>query len=275
VVSVPELPDVEHFRRTFAEHGPGRSIREVLVTGPGIVRNVEADELDRALRGRRFDRPQRRGKWLIAPTEGPALLLHFGMTGDLLWGPDASGRHRHDRVIVVLDDGERRYRNMRKLGGAWLASEPADVDRLLGHLGPDALDLRRTEFLERLQRRRGRIKAVLMDQSFIGGVGNLLADEALWRARIHPQRRVEELSDEERVILFRELRSVIRKTIDRYPDGFQTRWTRVRGRPEARCPRCGTELARTVVGGRTTYFCPRCQTAPAVTYGSSSALGPS
>jgi formamidopyrimidine-DNA glycosylase len=259
VIGVPELPDVEHFRRTFAEHGPGRSIREVLVTDPGILRNAEPGELDRVLRGHRFEEPERRGKWLIAPTDCPSLLLHFGMTGDLLWAPDAVGRHRHDRIIIVLDDGELRYRNMRKLGGAWLASEPADVDRLLDHLGPDALDLGPTEFLARLQRRRGRIKAVLMDQSFIAGVGNLLADEALWRARIHPSRRIENLSDAERRILFRELRSVIRITVDRYPGGFQTRWTNARGRPAARCPRCGIELSRTVVGGRTTYFCPRCQ----------------
>jgi formamidopyrimidine-DNA glycosylase len=258
---VPELPDVEHFRRTFAELGPGRVVREVLVTDPGIIRNADPVEVDRAMRGRRLREPERRGKWLIAPTDGPALLIHFGMTGDLLSAPDAEGRHRHDRVIVVLDAGELRYRNMRKLGGVWLASTVQQADELLGHLGPDALDLERREFLERLQRRRGRVKATLMDQSFIAGIGNLLADEILWRARLHPRRPVESLSDDERRTLFRELRAVVRKTVDGYPGGFHARWMRARGRPGARCPRCGTELARTVVGGRTTYFCPRCQDA--------------
>lgn len=259
---MPELPDVEHYRRTFARHAPGRSIRGVLVTDPGILRNAGPGELEGALRGRRFREPDRRGKWLIAPTEGPALLLHFGMTGDLLWGPDRAGRHPHDRVIVILDAGEIRYRNMRKFGGVWLTHGPPEVEELLVHLGPDALGLGRAEFLERLARRRGRIKAVLLDQSFIAGVGNLLADEALWRARIHPERRIEQLSDDERRTLIRELRTVVRNTVDRYPGGFHVRWTRARGRPAARCPRCGTELARTVVGGRTTYLCPRCQ-APA------------
>jgi formamidopyrimidine-DNA glycosylase len=254
---MPELPDVEHFRRTFAEHGPGRTIGEVLVTDPGILRNAEPGELDRMLRGRRLEEPERRGKWLIAPTDGPALLLHFGMTGDLLWGSDASGRHPHDRVIVVLDDGELRYRNMRKLGGAWAAADPAEVDRLLGHLGPDALGLGRADFLDRMERRRGRIKAALMDQSFVAGVGNLLADEILWRARIHPDRRIEGLTDEERRAVFRELRSVVRNTVDRYPAGFHD----ARARPGGRCPRCRTELARTQVAGRTTYLCPRCQDA--------------
>ena len=272
---MPELPDVEHFRRTLAEFGSGRLIREVLVTDPGILRNAYEIEVDRALRGRRLGDPERRGKWLIAPTDGPALLIHFGMTGDLLWSPDASGRHRHDRMVVVLDTGELRYRNMRKLGGAWLAGSPHEVEDLLGHLGPDALDLGQTGFLELLARRRGRIKAALVDQTFVAGIGNLLADEILWRSRVHPIRPIEGLSDDERRTLYRELRRVVRSTVERYPGGFHSRWMRARGHAGARCPRCGAALARTVVGGRTTYFCPRCQDPRGTRQGSSSALGPS
>jgi formamidopyrimidine-DNA glycosylase len=257
---VPELPDVEHFRRTFARHSIGRRVRDVVVTDPGILRNATPPELDRALRGHRFEEPERRGKWLIAPTDGPALLLHFGMTGDISWAPDAAGRHHHDRLIVALDRGELRYRNMRKLGGVWLASDPGDVDELLHRLGPDAFSVGREEFLERLGRRRGRVKAALMDQSFIAGVGNLLADEALWKARIHPSRQVPNLSADEQTALFRALRSVIRQAVNHDEDGSQSRWMRVRGRPAARCPRCRTKLARVVVGGRSTYFCPTCQT---------------
>jgi formamidopyrimidine-DNA glycosylase len=257
---MPELPDVERFRRTVAEVAPGRRIEEVVVTDPGILRNVDAERLDRALRGCRFREPERRGKWVIAPTDGPAVLLHFGMTGDVLWARDAAGRHPHDRVILVLDRGELRYRNMRKLGGVWLATGRAEVDRILGHLGPDALDLGRGAFLELLGRRRGRVKAALLDQSAIAGVGNLLADEALWRARIHPARRIQDLSPDERTRLYRELRSVIRRELDR---PAASRWERARGRPGARCPRCGTGLARIVVGSRTTYLCPSCQRATA------------
>jgi formamidopyrimidine-DNA glycosylase len=255
---VPELPDVEHFRRTFAAFGPGRLIREVVVTDPGILRNADPAEVDRAMRGRRLLEPDRRGKWMIAPTEGPALLIHFGMTGDLLWSADDAGRHPHDRVILVLDAGELRYRNMRKLGGAWLASSSEEVEALLGHLGPDALDLGRKEFLDLLGRRRGRVKAALMDQSFVAGIGNLLADEILWRARIHPARPIDSLTDDERRTLFRHVRAVVRTTVDRYPGGFHSRWMRAR-RPGGRCPRCGSTLARTVVGGRTAYSCPSCQ----------------
>lgn len=253
---VPELPDVEQFRRAFARHATGRSIGEVVVTDAGILRDVTAEELDRMLRGRRFGEPERRGKWLIAWTDGPTPLIHFGMTGDVAWGPSSTGRHPHDRVIFVLDRGEVRYRNMRKFGGLWLAREASDVDVLLGHLGPDALTVGRREFLQRLERRRGGVKAALMDQTFIAGAGNLLADEILWTARIHPSRPIDELSTDERSRLYRSLRAVIDGWVDR--EG-ETRWTRVRGRPGARCPRCRHELARTIVGGRRTYFCPTCQ----------------
>jgi formamidopyrimidine-DNA glycosylase len=256
---VPELPDVEHFTRTFARAAAGRRIVEIVVTDPGILRDVTAPDLDRALRGHRFAEPERRGKWLIAWTEEPALMLHFGMTGDILSAPDPAGRHRHDRVIVVLDRGEVRYRNMRKFGGVWLASDRGEVEALLSGLGPDALGLGREEFLERMRTRSGQVKVALLDQSFIAGIGNLLADEVLWRARIHPARRIDDLSADDRVALFRALRLITRRTIDRYPEGLQVRWNSARGSPATRCPRCGTELVRTVVGGRGTYLCPSCQ----------------
>jgi formamidopyrimidine-DNA glycosylase len=256
---MPELPDVEAFRRRFARDAVGRTISDVVVTDPGVLRNVTASELGDALRGRRFEEPERRGKWLIAWTDGATPLIHFGMTGDIEWAANANDRHQHDRVVFVLDRGEIRYRNMRKLGGLWLARDAADVETLLGRLGPDAASIDRRQFMDMLERRRGGIKTALMDQTFIAGVGNLLADEILWQARIHPLRPIPQLSTEERSRLYRALQTVIGRTVARYQDGYETRWTIARGRPMARCPRCRTELARIVVGGRTTYFCPTCQ----------------
>src|SRR5205807_10469957 len=158
------------------------------------MRNAAPRQLDRALRGRRFEEPERLGKWMVAWTDGPALLLHFGMTGDLIWSDDEPERHRHDRVIIELGGGqELRYRNMRKLGGAWLAHDRREADAILGPLGPDALAVSRKEFLQRLERRRGGVKAALMDQTFVAGVGNLVADEVLWQARLHPRRPIESL----------------------------------------------------------------------------------
>jgi formamidopyrimidine-DNA glycosylase len=260
---VPELPDVEGFRRTFARVATGRRIVRVDVTDGRIVRNASAGALDRALRGRRFARPERHGKWMIARTDGPAVLLHFGMTGDVGWGPDARGRHRHDRVIFVLDRGEVRYRNMRLFGGVWLAHDRSEIAGILGGLGPDALGMRRDAFLERLARRRGGLKAALMDQGVVAGVGNIVADEVLWRARLHPHRRVEGLSEEERRRLHSRLDDVLRRSVR---GGFVPAgrgWlTGVRGEPGASCPRCRAPLRRTTAAGRTTYFCARCQRPP-------------
>jgi formamidopyrimidine-DNA glycosylase len=260
---VPELPDVEAYRRFLSEHATGRLIERVVVTDEGILRNVSAGSLDHSLRRARFGEPERHGKWLIAWTTGPAVLFHFGMTGDLGWGEGPQDRHRHDRVIFETDRGELRYRNMRKLGGLWLAHDDVEARAAMGTLGPDALTVERRGFRELLDRRRGRVKAALMDQRLIAGLGNLLVDEALWRARIHPSRRSEDLSPEERDRLFSAMRKVVRTSVERfdYVPRMQGWLTHVRGRPGARCPRCRTPLERTVVGGRTTYFCPRCQPA--------------
>jgi formamidopyrimidine-DNA glycosylase len=178
-----------------------------------------------------------------------------------VWSGDEPDRHRHDRLVLVFDDGELRYRNMRRLGGVWLASDDDELKVLLGSLGPDALAVERDEFLGSLSRRRGGVKALLMDQRLVAGIGNLVADEILWQARIHPRRRVEDLDASDRVRLFRTMHRVLGAAVED-SDYLETRrrWlSRVRGRPGGRCPRCRTALSRTVVGGRTTYFCPSCQ----------------
>lgn len=258
---MPELPDVEQFCRFFAAHAAGKSIASV-DADPTILRNVEAEALSAALKGRRFGEPFRHGKWLAAPTDGPTLLLHFGMTGDLIWSGDEPDRHRHDRLILAfVEGGELRYRNMRKLGGVWLAHDQEELDGILGRLGPDALTLGRKEFLMRLAKRRGSIKAALMDQRLVAGVGNIIADEVLWHARIHPKRTIDSLDEDERRRLYTHMRRVLREAVDRFDYLPRKRsWlSHVRGTPGAACPRCKTPLARTVVGGRTTYFCPTCQ----------------
>jgi formamidopyrimidine-DNA glycosylase len=261
---MPELPDVEAYRRFFRRHAAGKRVRTV-GADPTILRNTTPQRLSRALRGRRFEDPDRHGKWLVAWTDGPALLLHFGMTGDLIWSGDEPERHRHDRLWLGLDDGgELRYRNMRKLGGAWLAHDEDEARRVMGALGPDALTVDRGTFLSLLDRRRGGVKAALMDQTLVAGVGNLIADEVLWQARLHPKRRIETLTDEERGALFRTMHHVLKESVDHFDYVPRKRsWlSHVRGRPAARCPRCGTQLARTVAAGRTTYFCPACQPEP-------------
>jgi formamidopyrimidine-DNA glycosylase len=258
---MPELPDVEAFRRFFRMHAAGKKIAAI-AADPTIVRNTTPRSLDRALRGRVFEDPDRHGKWLICRTDGPTLLVHFGMTGDLIWSDDEPLRHRHDRLTIRFDDGrELRYRNMRKLGGVWLAHDAAEESAVLGPLGPDALAIGRKEFLHLLGRRRGGVKAALMDQRFVAGIGNIIADEVLWHARIHPRRTIESMTEEERRRLFSDVHKILREAVEGYDFIPRKRsWlSGVRGLPGARCPRCGSPLGRTTASGRTTYFCPHCQ----------------
>jgi formamidopyrimidine-DNA glycosylase len=143
---MPELPDVEGFRAVLAEHGAGRRVERVEVADAGVLRDVSAGQLERSLRGRRLGDPERHGKWLITGTDGPALLMHFGMTGELHWAGRGEERHRHDRVVFAVDGGELRFRDMRKLQGITLAERPGEIERVLAGLGPDALGIGRADF---------------------------------------------------------------------------------------------------------------------------------
>jgi len=256
---VPELPDVEGYRRYLARHAQGQKIVHVHVPDHQIVRNRSAQSLGRSLHERRFAAPRRHGKWLIAPLkEGPTLLIHFGMTGHLQWAPDAEHRHPHDRLIFVCEGGELRYNNMRRFGGVWLTREQAELDQVTGRLGPDAASLDRPRFDALLAARRGAIKAALMDQRLVAGLGNLLSDEILWRAHIHPASRVGALSVRQRSSLYQAIGSALSESIPygRVPLG--ERWlTGVRDDPDGTCPRCGSGLRHGTVAGRTSCWCPR------------------
>ncbi|MCP2166528.1 Fpg/Nei family DNA glycosylase [Goodfellowiella coeruleoviolacea] len=259
--AVPELPDVEGYRRVLAEHAVGRRVRQVRVTDSGVLHGVSPAGLDRALRDRRFTEPARHGKWLLAHTDGPTLLLHFGMTGSLHWAEEDQPVHRHDRVLVRTDGGELRYRDMRKLQGLRLAHTDDEVDRVLAELGPDAAAVDVDEFVDRLAaRRRAAVKAVLTDQAVVAGLGNLLADEILWRAGVHPATGTGALDRARLGRLHREMRAVLARAVPagRVPD--RPGWlTGRRDDPTGACPRCGGPLARTRLAGRTTVWCPVCQ----------------
>jgi formamidopyrimidine-DNA glycosylase len=258
---MPELPDVEGFRRYLARHAEGQRIVSVHVPDREIVRNRSPQAFGRALSGTRFGTPARHGKWLIAPMdEGPTLLLHFGMTGLLTWADTGHDRHRHDRLIFVCERGELRYNNMRRFGGVWLARDTDERNQITGPLGPDAATVAREEFERLIAGRRGGTKAALMDQRLLAGVGNLLSDEILWRARIHPETAVAKLTPTRRRHLYDALHAAVTESIryGRVPHG--ERWlTRVRDDRDPTCPRCGTRLRRATVAGRSACWCPRCQ----------------
>ncbi len=264
VGTMPELPDVEAFRRVLARHAVGRPVERVEVIDPGVLRDVSSRRLRTTLRGKRFETPRRHGKWLVAPTEdGPILLLHFGMTGSLTWSGDSTSRHPHDRVVFTFADGELRYRDMRKLQGIRLIRDADALDRLLSGVGPDALDLSRDEFTEIVGGLRRTVKTALVDQELLAGLGNLLADEILWRARIHPRRQCLHLGPGDLGRLHTAMGAVLRQAVKDGRVPPRKNWlTGHRDDDPGACPRCGIPLDHDRVGGRGTAWCPHCQPAP-------------
>ncbi|MEU5592785.1 DNA-formamidopyrimidine glycosylase family protein [Streptomyces sp. NPDC020298] len=258
---MPELPDVEGFREVLVSCAEGRRIRSVDVRDEGVLHGVSVRRLRETLVGRRFTGPERHGKWLLAHTDGPTLLLHFGMTGRLLCARPDDAVETHDRVLFTLSgDRQLRYRDQRKLKGLWLADDDHAVARLLDRQGPDALAVDREGFEDALSSRRGRVKTALTDQSVLAGLGNLLADEILWRAGLRPSTPANALTEAERRRLYTHMRRTLRSAVTAGCVPPRDSWlTGHRDGPDPVCPRCGTHLRRSRLAGRGTVWCPRCQ----------------
>lgn len=248
---MPELPEAEVARQTLART-LGRRIARVDDTDTYVCRPHAPGEIGDALLGQEFVSAQRRGKFLWLETaDGPTLGLHLGMAGKIVI--DGEGPvPRWDRFAIEFTDGTRvALRDKRRLGRAVLNPD-------YRHVGPDAALVGRDEFRRRIGTGRAPVKARLLDQRWVSGVGNLLADQALWQARIAPGRRVSELEAADLDRLRRELRSAIRSATRK---GGAHTGRFVPARREGTCPRCGhSPLQRASIGGRTTYWCPVCQT---------------
>ena len=254
---MPELPEVERARALIAERALGRRIAAVDDSDTYVCRPHAPGELSTALVGRALTEANRIGKSMWVETGGgPALGLHLGMAGRIVVDDASAGDPAPydeapvlwDRFALEFEDGGRLVlRDKRRLGRAVL-----DPD--LSRLGPDAAEVTRDDFRDRVGRGVLPLKARIMDQTVIAGVGNLLADEALWRAGLSPVRPAGELSASELDTLRREVRAATRSAIRK--GGVHTGALIVdRGRGQV-CPRCRTELRRETVGGRTTYWCP-------------------
>ncbi len=246
---MPELPEAESARQTL-EHALGRRVVAVDDRDTYVCRPHQPGEIAAGLVGHTFLAAERRGKFLwLTTAEGPVLGLHLGMAGRIIFNPQEPSHW--DRFAIEFEDGNQLVlRDKRRLGRATLNPD-------FGHVGPDAADVPRDEFRRRIGAGRAPIKARLLDQRAISGVGNLLADETLWQAQIAPMRRVSELTIEDLDRLRRELRAAVRSAI-RYGGAHTGEFVEARSVGGA-CPRDGSGLMRGVVGGRTTYWCPVCQ----------------
>jgi formamidopyrimidine-DNA glycosylase len=270
---VPELPEVETERERLAARLEGRRIASARIDDARLTRPEQPEWIAAQLTGARVEAVDRRGKYLVlrmiendSESHSQTLLVHLRMTGSFRYEPAS-----HERAVLELDDGTRiAYRDVRRFG-TWLLLEPEEADAHLAiRLGPEPLGRRFSPaFLaDRLAGRKAPVKAAILDQRTVAGLGNIYADESLWHARIHPLRKAGELSLEEVARLRAGIRRALRLGIRRqgadlgdgtYAGGRMQHEFRVYGRAGERCDRCGTPIEKTRAGGRGTWYCATCQ----------------
>jgi formamidopyrimidine-DNA glycosylase len=277
---MPELPEVETVVRGLRRAILGRSIRSVVLRKTDFIDDAAA--LEKHLPGKKISSVERYGKFMLlrlstdpAPAgavhETAALLVHLGMTGHIASYNAADDWEKHTHVGMLLDDGkELRYTDARRFGRmAHLAGEM--LERELLKFGADPLDVSKKEFVERIRSRAARVKALLLDQRVLRGVGNIYADESLWKAKIHPAKQGSRLTIAQTSALYQALQRILRQaitlggsTISNFADSdgvageFQLNH-QAYGREGKNCRRCGKMIRRAIVAGRSSYFCPHCQ----------------
>lgn len=273
---MPELPEVETYIRALEPQLRGKSIVDCRVLWPAIVAAPDPAHLPALLRGRSFQRFGRRGKYMLFGLDsGETLIVHLRMTGELRVQPPAMAPDKHTHFMLQLDSGEwLHYRDQRKFGRIWLVDE---VESVVAKLGPEPLSEAFTAaaLAQALEMRTASVKAMLLDQRVVAGVGNIYADEALFAAGIAPQRPAGSLSETEVSRLVAAIRAVLQSAIDlrgsslgsgpqnyRPPDGLPgaaQEAHQVFRRTGLPCPNCGAAIERRVLAGRSTHYCPQCQ----------------
>ena len=283
---MPELPEVETVVRDLRPRIVGAEISGARSSWSRTLRTHDPDGFDAAVRGRRIEAVGRRAKLLVIELSGGvALTIHLKMTGQLFVVPAATPVDPYVRLILAFADGrELRFRDIRKFGRVGfyerhpgtgeLVNEPGGSAVFAGH-GPEPLDPGFTVavFRRHLRARKGRLKPLLLDQSFIAGIGNIYADEALWAARLHPLRSASSLRPDDERRLYLAIRSILSEAIERRGssiddytapdgDGEMQEQLQVYQRTGEPCPRCGRPIRRIVIGARATHFCSWCQRLP-------------
>ena len=274
---MPELPEVETVRTALEPVLVGRTFERVEIADPRLTRPHDPAEVAAELTGERVEAVERRGKYLVVRFEsGRVLLIHLRMTGNVLHVPGgALADDPHRRAVVTLDNGSDVviYRDVRRFG-TWLLVEPGELDAYLAErLGAEPLEraFTTTGLATRLANRRAPVKAVLLDQRTLAGLGNIYVDEALWRAQIHPLTPANEVPADALPALRRGIRAALRAGIARQgatlrdyrrPDGARGRMQdefNAYGREGEPCPRCGTPIEKVRIAGRGSWYCPSCQ----------------
>lgn len=265
---MPELPEVETIKRELEKAVLGKKIIEVIVNHPYVIKQPKQEEFVKGLKGAAIKNILRKGKLLIMElSSGKSLAVHLKMTGQLVFPGDA----KSSRVSFKLSDGKYLdFRDRRLLGELRLIDRWEEL-KFIKELGPEPFEISVEQFKQMLSAKKTKIKPLIMDQTFIAGVGNLYAAEALFRARIDPQRPASSLSDKEKEKLFKEIKETLNEaiqykgsSIDQYVQvsgaaGGYAKYHKVYGREKKPCLVCKTPIQRIALGGRGTYFCPKCQ----------------
>jgi formamidopyrimidine-DNA glycosylase len=270
---MPELPEVETVASDLCAHLTGRRIVGVTVSWQRSIARPFHEEFIQQVTGRQVRSVSRRGKYIVIELDHGYLLVHLKMSGRLHLVPATQPLDTHLRVVFDLDNGHQmRFQDTRKFGRLYLVDNPHQVT---AGLGPEPLanDFSLDDFRKLLARRTGRLKPLLLNQSFLAGLGNIYADESLFAARLHPLRKADSLTSAEQAALYRAIRTVLSGAVagrgttlsdGGYTDAagqagtFQHRIA-VYGRTGEPCHRCQTPIERIVLGGRSAHFCPDCQ----------------
>ncbi len=264
---MPELPEVETIIRGLRPDLVGKRVQSVDLRWARTLATPSPVEFKKRLRGQRIEAVTRRAKYIHLHLSKGHLLIHLRMSGDLLLKERTQAPEKHDRLILTLSNGSSlAFNDARKFGRVWLTDNP---DEVLARLGPEPLDAAFTSqvFYERLQAHRRQLKPLLLDQSFLAGLGNIYTDEALHMAGLHPRTKSDLISREQVEDLWRAVRNVLQEGIRRngasidwvYRGGEFQNHFRVYDRGGEPCPACGTAIQRILVGQRGTHICPTCQ----------------
>ena len=265
---MPELPEVETIKRDLEKVLLGKKIVDVCIHNPKVIRQPSADKFKKGLIGALIKNIRRKAKVLILElSNGKSLAIHLKMTGQLVYPGDGT----RSRVSFHLSDGKNLDFNDQRLFGELHLLDDWRHLKFIQSLGPEPLEVNLGRFKEMLTAKKTKIKPLLMDQTFISGIGNIYAAEILFRARIHPERPANRLSDQEKELLLKEIKDTLREaircggsSIDDYirlsgEPGSYVKYHKVYGRQGRPCLTCKTPIKRMALGGRGTFFCPQCQ----------------
>src|SRR3989339_436056 len=265
---MPELPEVETIKRDLEKVIVGKKITEVCVHQAAVIRQMSVDKFRKGLEGASIKNILRKGKLLILElSNGKSLAIHLKMTGQLVYPGDT----KKSRVSFKLSDGKWLDFNDQRLFAELRLLDDWRSLKFVQNLGPEPFDISLGQFKEMLSKKKTKVKPLLMDQAFISGIGNIYAAESLFRARIHPARPANSISDKEKELLFQEIKATLKEaiqsggsSIDDYvrlsgePGGY-VKYHKVYGREGKPCLICKTPIKRIALGGRGTFFCPKCQ----------------